>query len=54
MPASSALPAEEAGRRIRAEAGKQFDPAAVDAFDSCEQELARIWHTHIPTPRHGQ
>lgn len=37
-----ALPAEEAGRRIRAEAGTQFDPAAVDAFNSCEPEFARI------------
>ncbi|MDO8679565.1 MAG: HD domain-containing protein [Acidobacteriota bacterium] len=44
-----ALPAEEAGWRIRAEAGKQFDPAAVDAFDGCERELARLRHTHFPT-----
>jgi putative two-component system response regulator len=37
-----ALTPEEAGHRIRAEAGTQFDPAAIDAFNSCEPELARI------------
>lgn len=37
-----ALPAEEAGRRIRAEPAKQFDPAAVEAFDRCEGEIIRI------------
>ncbi|MBI3400891.1 MAG: HD domain-containing protein [Acidobacteria bacterium] len=37
-----ALSAEEAGQRIRAEAGAQFDPAAVDAFSRCERQLARI------------
>src|SRR5712692_2746516 len=37
-----ALPTEEAGRRIRAEPAKQFDPAAVEAFERCEGEIIGI------------
>src|SRR5439155_13828052 len=36
------LPLDEAGRRIRDEPGKQFDPAAVDAFNQVEEEIIRI------------
>jgi putative nucleotidyltransferase with HDIG domain len=41
-PYRRALTAEEAGQRIRAEAGGQFEPAAVDAFNRCEPQFARI------------
>ena len=33
------LPREESARRIRAGAGTQFDPAAVDTFDQVEPEF---------------
>jgi putative nucleotidyltransferase with HDIG domain len=38
-PYRGALPREEAARRIRAEAGKQFDPAAVETFELVETEF---------------
>ncbi|MBZ5558504.1 MAG: HD domain-containing protein [Acidobacteriia bacterium] len=41
-PYRAGLPADEAGRRIRAEPGKQFDPAVVEAFDRCEDEIIQI------------
>jgi putative nucleotidyltransferase with HDIG domain len=43
-----ALPTEEAGRQIRSQAAKQFDPAIVDAFSRCEAELIRIRATMLP------
>jgi putative nucleotidyltransferase with HDIG domain len=38
-PYRGALPREEAARRIRAEAGTQFDPAAVETFNQVESEF---------------
>jgi putative nucleotidyltransferase with HDIG domain len=38
-PYRNALPVEEAVRRVRADKGRQFDPAAVDAFDAVENEF---------------
>jgi putative nucleotidyltransferase with HDIG domain len=36
------LPREEAARRLRAERGTQFEPAALDLYDSCEAEFHAI------------
>lgn len=36
------LPVEEASRRVRVEAGRQFDPAVVDAFARAEAEFRKI------------
>ena len=36
------LPREEAARRVRADRGTQFDPAAVDLFDAIEAEFHQI------------
>jgi len=41
-PYRSALPTEEAARRLRADRGAQFDPEMVDLFDAVEQELAAL------------
>ena len=38
-PYRAALPIDEAVRRLRAEAGRQFDPAAIDAFFAIEEEF---------------
>ncbi len=42
------LALDEAGRRVRAEPGKQFDPAAVEAFNRCEEEIIRIREAKLP------
>jgi len=41
-PYRSALPIKEAARRLRKDRGKQFDPAAIDAFDAVEAEFVAI------------
>lgn len=41
-PYRAALPAEEAARRLRADSGTQFDPAAIELFDAVEQEFAAL------------
>ena len=41
-PYRSALSAEEAARRLRADSGMQFDPAAVALFDLVEQEFSAL------------
>ena len=41
-PYRAALSAEEAARRLRADSGTQFDPAAVALFDVVEQEFAAL------------
>ena len=41
-PYRSALSAEEAARRLRADSGMQFDPSAVALFDAVEEELAAL------------
>ena len=38
-PYRAALPAAEAARRLRADSGTQFDPAAVELFDAVEREF---------------
>ncbi len=38
-----ALPEQEAVDEIRRNRGKQFDPAAVDAFQNCYEDLGRIF-----------
>jgi putative nucleotidyltransferase with HDIG domain len=38
-PYRAALPTDEAARRVRADAGTQFDPAVVRAFDQTEAQL---------------
>lgn len=41
-PYRAALPAAEAARRLRADSGMQFDPAAVELFDVVEREFAAL------------
>ena len=41
-PYRSALPAEEAARRLRADSGKQFDPEMVALFDAVEEEFLAL------------
>ena len=41
-PYRAALPLKEAARRLRKDRGKQFDPAAIDAFDAVEAEFIAI------------
>ena len=41
-PYRAALPIKEAARRLRKDRGKQFDPAAIDAFDAVEAEFIAI------------
>lgn len=41
-PYRSALSAEEAARRLRADSGKQFDPSAIALFDAVEEEFAAL------------
>ena len=41
-PYRAALSAGEAARRLRADSGAQFDPAAVELFDVVEQEFAAL------------
>ncbi len=41
-PYRAALPIDEAVRRLRKDRGKQFDPAAIDAFDATEAEFRAI------------
>jgi HD-GYP domain-containing protein (c-di-GMP phosphodiesterase class II) len=41
-PYRSALPVEEAARRLRADSGAQFDPAAIELFDAVEREFAAL------------
>lgn len=36
------LPLDEAARRLRADSGMQFDPAAIDAFNCAEREFVHI------------
>jgi HD-GYP domain-containing protein (c-di-GMP phosphodiesterase class II) len=44
-PYRNALPLDEAARRVRKDAGKQFAPEAVEAFDEVETELRTV-HEH--------
>ncbi len=41
-PYRAALPPDEAARRLRADAGTQFDPAVVQAFDQSERDLRML------------
>jgi HD-GYP domain-containing protein (c-di-GMP phosphodiesterase class II) len=41
-PYRAALSIKEAARRLRRDRGKQFDPAAIDAFDAVEAEFIAI------------
>lgn len=41
-PYRNALSVEEAARRLRADKGTQFDPAAIDVYDTVEGELAEL------------
>jgi putative two-component system response regulator len=41
-PYRSALPAEEAARRLRADSDKQFDPEGIEAFDAVEAQFREI------------
>ena len=41
-PYREALPEEEAARRLRADSGAQFDPAAVELFDAVEEEFSAL------------
>ena len=41
-PYRAALPAAEAARRLRADSGAQFDPAAIELFDAVELEFAAL------------
>ncbi len=41
-PYRDALSAEEAARRLRADSGKQFDPAMIELFDGVQEELAAL------------
>lgn len=41
-PYRSALPSEEAARRLRADSGTQFDPAAIELFDAVEREFTAL------------
>ena len=38
-PYRAALPVDEAGLRLRADAGTQFDRVVIDAFNKAEAEL---------------
>ena len=49
-PYRTALPIDEAARRLRASAGAQFADAAVEAFDAVEGEFQTIRDTTAPTP----
>lgn len=41
-PYRAALPAAEAARRLRADSGAQFDPAAIELFDAVEREFSAL------------
>ena len=41
-PYRDALSASEAARRLRADSGRQFDPAAIELFDAVEQEFRAL------------
>lgn len=41
-PYRTALPSEEAARRLRVDCGKQFDPAMIELFDAVEEEFAAL------------
>ena len=41
-PYRGALTAEEAARRLRADSGKQFDPAMIELFDGVQEEFAAL------------
>jgi putative nucleotidyltransferase with HDIG domain len=41
-PYRPALPTAEAARRLRADSGAQFDPAAIELFDAVEREFAAL------------
>jgi putative nucleotidyltransferase with HDIG domain len=47
-PYRSALSCEEAARRLRADAGSQFAPAAIEAFDAVEGRFLTIRETMAP------
>jgi HD-GYP domain-containing protein (c-di-GMP phosphodiesterase class II) len=44
-PYRAALPVDEAARRLREDAGTQFDRAVVDAFNKAEAELRSMIKT---------
>jgi hypothetical protein len=41
-PYRSALPAAEAARRLRADSGTQFDPAAIELYEAVKEEFAAL------------
>ncbi len=49
-PYRAALPAEEAARRLRADSGAQFDPAAVELFDAVEKEFSALHQERDAVP----
>jgi HD-GYP domain-containing protein (c-di-GMP phosphodiesterase class II) len=45
-PYRKALPTEEAIRRLRADSGRQFDPAAIELFDSVATDVVNLVQGH--------
>jgi HD-GYP domain-containing protein (c-di-GMP phosphodiesterase class II) len=45
-PYRNALPVEEAMRRLRADSGRQFDPAAIELFESVALDVEQLLKTH--------
>jgi HD-GYP domain-containing protein (c-di-GMP phosphodiesterase class II) len=45
-PYRNALPTEEAIRRLRADSGKQFDPSAIELFDSVADDVVTLVKSH--------
>ena len=41
-PYRGALPPEEAARRLRADSGRQFDPAAIELYDAVERDFIAL------------
>ncbi len=49
-PYRAALPVEEAARRLRADSGAQFDPAAVELFNAVEEEFSALHQERDAVP----
>jgi HD-GYP domain-containing protein (c-di-GMP phosphodiesterase class II) len=45
-PYRNALPLEEAMRRLRADSGRQFDPAAIELFESVASDVEQLLKPH--------
>jgi putative two-component system response regulator len=41
-PYRAALPAQEAARRLRADSGTQFDPEAIELYESVKEEFVAL------------